>query len=72
MVTLNFKYLSRINILDSKSYIISNKNFNELPLQKSIKRKSPKFLNQIPHFVLKPNDEALIDIDIEETNLPTK
>lgn len=31
------------------------------------KKKAPTFLNQIPHLVLQPNDEAIIDVEVDSS-----
>lgn len=42
------------------------------PATKRLSKRPPRFLNQIPHFVLRPTDEAVIDVEVESSASPVK
>ncbi|KAI1714221.1 immunoglobulin i-set domain-containing protein [Ditylenchus destructor] len=44
----------------------------DAPATKRLSKRPPRFLNQIPHFVLRPTDEAVIDVEVESSASPVK
>ena len=56
-----------ITIDDSKNYDIeAATEEQQVAAVKQVVRRPPQFLNQIPHFVLKPDEEALIDVEVDD------